>query len=156
MCFISSHCSSDDSRLVPCLGYVFRETTGIERKLVVLGDTCDPSSVRGLAQGCSVLVHEATDAYIPMNIDRALRGDKKTPAMVQHATVAKGHSTPAMAGAFAKAVGAQRLYLNHFSKKFVLGPCYLHCCAFTDPFPITLSDFLHHTLVARTVGAWLY
>ena len=102
---------------VPTLGYIFRETTGLARKLVILGDTCDPGAVRDLAQGCSVLVHEATDAYIPPEVDRALRGDKKTPAMVQHATVAKGHSTPAMAGAFAKAVDAQRLYLNHFSKK---------------------------------------
>ena len=102
---------------MPTLGYIFRETTGLARKLVILGDTCDPGAVRDLAQGCSVLVHEATDAYIPPEVDRALRGDKKTPAMVQHATVAKGHSTPAMAGTFAKAVGAQRLYLNHFSKK---------------------------------------
>ncbi|OCB89529.1 hypothetical protein A7U60_g3324 [Sanghuangporus baumii] len=66
----------------------------------------------------SLLVHEATDAYIPVEVDRNLRGDKKTPESIQAKTVAKGHSTPAIAGAFAKTINAERLVLNHFSAKF--------------------------------------
>ncbi|THH03316.1 hypothetical protein EW145_g6355 [Phellinidium pouzarii] len=103
---------------VPCLGYVFRETSDLKRKIVVLGDTCDPSSIRDLAQHASLLIHEATDAYIPMEIDRNLRGDKKTPDKILQNTIRKGHSTPSMAGAFAKSIGAHKLVLNHFSGKF--------------------------------------
>ena len=102
---------------MPCLGYVFRETGNLERKIVVLGDTCDPSSITNLAQNASLLVHEATDAHIPVNVDRNLRGDKKTPESIFQKTMAKGHSTPGMAGAFAREINAERLVLNHFSGK---------------------------------------
>ncbi|EJD04634.1 uncharacterized protein FOMMEDRAFT_107442 [Fomitiporia mediterranea MF3/22] len=102
----------------PCIGYVFRETNHLERKIVVLGDTCDPSAITDLAQNAALLVHEATDAHIPVSIDRSFRGDKKTPAFVRQKIVSKGHSTPGMAGAFAKMINAERLVLNHFSGKF--------------------------------------
>lgn len=102
---------------MPCLGYIFRELGENGRKIVVLGDTCDPSALKELAQNATLLVHEATDAHIPVEIDRSLRGDKKTPAIIQQKTIAKGHSTPGMAGNFAKAIHASQLILNHFSGK---------------------------------------
>ncbi|KAH8111177.1 beta-lactamase-like protein [Phellopilus nigrolimitatus] len=102
----------------PCLGYVFRETSHLNRKIVVLGDTSDPSAVTSLAQNATLLVHEATDAHIPVEIDRTLRGDKKTPQIILEKTIAKGHSTPGMAGTFARSINAQKLILNHFSGKF--------------------------------------
>ena len=100
---------------MPCIGYVFRENIDSGRKLVILGDTCDPSALTDIAENASLLVHEATDAHIPASVDRALRGDVKTPQSVLEKTIAKGHSTPAMAGQFAKKIKAQRLALNHFS-----------------------------------------
>lgn len=105
----------------PCLGYVFRELGDIHaRKLVVLGDTCDPTGITPLAQNASLLIHEATDAYIPADIDPALGGRGKTPESILEKTVAKGHSTPGMAGAFARTINAERLVLNHFSGKSVV------------------------------------
>lgn len=70
-----------------------------------------------IARNASLLVHEATDAHIPVNVDRSFRGDTKTTEWIHERTVAKGHSTPAMAGAFAKSIRARRLVLNHFSGK---------------------------------------
>ena len=99
------------------------------RKLVLLGDTCDPSSVLDVGQGADVrqsylitecgwfslngcsfvkplvffqlLVHEAT-----------MLDDKRSLA------VKAGHSTPSMAGDFAKRLGAESLILTHFSNAF--------------------------------------
>jgi len=102
----------------PCIGYVFREVNEVGRKIVVLGDTCNSSAIAGIARNASLLVHEATDAHIPVNIDRSYRGDKKSAQFLHEKTVAKGHSTPSMAGAFAKSIRARRLVLNHFSGKF--------------------------------------
>jgi ribonuclease BN (tRNA processing enzyme) len=70
------------------------------RKIVVLGDTCDPSAIGPFAEGADVLVHEATCA----DADRAV-------------ALSKGHSTAGMAGAFARQIGAKRLILNHFSPR---------------------------------------
>ena len=34
-------------------------------QVVILGDTCDASGMLGLAAGADVVVHEATNAWIP-------------------------------------------------------------------------------------------
>lgn len=79
------------------------------RKVCILGDC---SSVLGdaalaLCSGADVLVHEAT-----------LANEHREKA-VEH-----GHSTPDMAAAVARACGARRLVLHHFSQRYK--PCGLH------------------------------
>ena len=70
------------------------------RKIVILGDTYDPSDIVEHAMDADVLIHEATcsneDVQIALN---------------------KGHSTAGMAGEFAKRIRAKHLILNHFSPR---------------------------------------
>ena len=67
------------------------------RKVAILGDTCDGRGVAHLAQGCNLLIHEAT----------------MTDAMRRKA-VQRGHSTAAMAGTFARLIKARELAVTHF------------------------------------------
>jgi ribonuclease Z len=94
----------------PCLGYIFREPEAPTRKIVVLGDTYDPSPIIPLCTAPSLLIHEATDAHIPREISPQ---NKRTPETVLRTALARGHSIPRMAGEFAKTVGAEKLVLNH-------------------------------------------
>jgi ribonuclease Z len=66
----------------------------------------------GLAQDADVLIHEATNSYLA-GIDK----DTDLKEVTRDATV-HGHSTPYMAGEFAKRVRAKRLVLNHFSARY--------------------------------------
>ncbi|THH05407.1 hypothetical protein EW145_g4809 [Phellinidium pouzarii] len=86
------------------------------RKLVILGDTYDPSPIMPLAVGADLLIHEATNAYLP-GIDPATNNDD-TEEVVQARTTSRGHSTPQMAGRFARLIGARQLVLNHFSARY--------------------------------------
>lgn len=70
------------------------------RKIVILGDTYDPSALIDHAMDADVLVHEATCA------DEDI-----------HVALSKGHSTAGMAGEFAKKIRAKHLILNHFSPR---------------------------------------
>ncbi|EJD44925.1 Metallo-hydrolase/oxidoreductase [Auricularia subglabra TFB-10046 SS5] len=88
------------------------------RKLVILGDTSDASGIADLACDADVLVHEATNA--PVKRERAGWG-VKSEAEVSTTARSRGHSTPRMAGRFAKGINAKTLVLNHFSSMF-LGP----------------------------------
>jgi len=93
------------------------------RKIVLLGDTSDPSLIAPLAEGADVLVHEATNAHLP-GIDPNTKG-ADTYEVVEERTRSRGHSTPDMAGRFAKRLGLGRdgvreglLVLNHFSSRY--------------------------------------
>lgn len=67
------------------------------RKVVVLGDTCDSSGIAHLAQSCDLLVHEVT------MLDAMQSKARK-----------RGHSTPTMAGKFARDIRAYELAITHF------------------------------------------
>lgn len=70
------------------------------RKIVILGDTYDPSPITGIAVNADVLVHEATYA-----------NEEKSLALIQM------HSTAGMAGEFARRINAKNLVLTHFSPR---------------------------------------
>ena len=86
------------------------------RKLVILGDTYDPSPIAALAAEADLLVHEATNAHLP-GIDSSTKPEE-TYESVEARTKARGHSTPQMAGRFAKRICAKKLLLNHFSARY--------------------------------------
>ena len=70
------------------------------RKLVILGDTYDAESAAmdELAHGADVVVHEATNAYLP-GLDEALRPED-TYATVYQKSRNHGHSTPQVSPAY--------------------------------------------------------
>lgn len=80
------------------------------RKIVILGDTCDASPCAHLALNADVVVHEATNTYM-----REFDGPNERA--FDKATFVHGHSTPAVAGAFAASVNARALMLTHFSQR---------------------------------------
>ncbi|KAJ7094613.1 beta-lactamase-like protein [Mycena belliarum] len=86
------------------------------RKLVILGDTYDPSAMVPLAGDADVLIHEATNAHLPDHDSTTKPED--TFESVEARTRSHGHSTPQMAGTFAKRIGAKQLILNHFSARY--------------------------------------
>jgi ribonuclease Z len=98
------------------------------KKITILGDTCDPSHIASIARGSDVLVHEATNAYLP-ELDSSLK-ESDTYEVIEHRTISRGHSTPEMAGRFAalielgKKQGRDKkedkgvLVLNHFSSRY--------------------------------------
>ncbi len=63
----------------------------------------------------SLLVHESTDAHIDSTIDIKAKRSKETVAST---ALARGHSTPDLAGAFARTIDAQKLVLNHIGSRF--------------------------------------
>ncbi|KAG5648923.1 hypothetical protein DXG03_000272 [Asterophora parasitica] len=86
------------------------------RKVVILGDTFDPSPIVPLAVEADLLVHEATNAHLP-GVDPATK-DSDTYESVEVRARQRGHSTPQLAGAFARRIRARRLVLNHFSARY--------------------------------------
>ncbi|KAI5072497.1 hypothetical protein GOP47_0012603 [Adiantum capillus-veneris] len=71
------------------------------RKIVILGDTYNSSSLLMAAKGADVLVHECT-----------VLEEEASEAVFRH------HSTATMAGKFARAIGTRCLVLTHFGCKF--------------------------------------
>lgn len=86
------------------------------RKIVILGDTYDPSGIANMACSPDLLVHEATNAHLPA-IDPTTK-PMDTFESVEARAKSRGHSTPQMAAAFATRIGARRLVLNHFSPRY--------------------------------------
>lgn len=82
------------------------------RKIVICGDTSDSRAIVGLAQGADVLIHEATNTFIN-GIDKDTNNEVVTLNAKIH-----GHSTPYMAGEFAKRIRAKTLIMNHFSPRY--------------------------------------
>jgi len=70
------------------------------RKITILGDTYDPSSMLDIAAGSDVLIHEATNACL-----KADGSDSESYNTVEIKTISHGHSTPEMAGRFARRIG---------------------------------------------------
>lgn len=86
------------------------------RKLVILGDTYDPSPIASIAIDADLLIHEATNAHLP-GVDPTTKEDD-TYQSVEAKAKSHGHSTPQMAGAFARRIRAKALVLNHFSARY--------------------------------------
>lgn len=96
---------------------------GPGRKVVVLGDTYDASGCHSLATGADLVVHESTNAYLPTLDDSQAEGKRREGVLISRETVRAtarehGHSTPEVAGDFARVVGAKALALNHLSVKY--------------------------------------
>ncbi|ETV96195.1 hypothetical protein H310_10389 [Aphanomyces invadans] len=87
------------------------------RVVVILGDTSSAidSAFVNLVQGDDVdlIVHEATNACLQSDITAG-----SSREAVEETAKSHGHSTPELAGAFAKAIGCKRLVLNHFSNRY--------------------------------------
>ncbi|KAI9309354.1 beta-lactamase-like protein [Cunninghamella echinulata] len=101
------------------------------RQIVILGDTCDPSSLIPYCQAPHLLVHEATNALTSLDLVPSSKSKSKsnnqqekeeeevlTEEMVETRAIQHGHSTPQMAGAFAKKINARTLILTHFSSRY--------------------------------------
>lgn len=80
------------------------------RKIVILGDTFDPSAIAPYAMDADVLVHEATCS------------DEEASVALK-----SGHSTAGMAGCFARRIRAKSLVLNHFSPRNIRASDYEEC-----------------------------
>ena len=98
-------------------GTIVRQEEAVEpprpgRKVVICGDTASARSMTKLAEGADVVVHEATNTFLP-----GLDKDTNMKAVTKDAMV-HGHSTPRVAGLFAKNAGAKRLIMNHFSARY--------------------------------------
>lgn len=87
-----------DGRIIISSEYMTKPRKG--RKIVILGDTCDPRGIAELAMDADVLVHEATCS------------DSEKTVALEHF-----HSTAGMAGSFARAIRAKHLILTHFSPR---------------------------------------
>jgi ribonuclease Z len=83
------------------------------RKVVYMGDTCSGRAIAELSKDADLVVHEATNAFF-----QSTAGRHKGYRHLERDTIKHGHSTPEMAGRFAKAVNAKRLILNHFSSRY--------------------------------------
>ncbi|ORY74704.1 Metallo-hydrolase/oxidoreductase [Neocallimastix californiae] len=87
-----------------------------QRKIVILGDTYNPSKIIPLAENPTILVHEATNMYEGKEDGSAEA--IQASEIYRQKVMSRGHSTPEMAGAFAAKLKANTLILNHFSSRY--------------------------------------
>ena len=83
-----------------------------QRKLAILSDTRNASQL-DCVRDATLLVHEATNAYLRMDSERGVTKNEVEKTTRQH-----GHSTPDMAGRYARFMGAKNLVLTHFSSRY--------------------------------------
>lgn len=88
--------------------------TKVGRHVVILGDTSNSSKMVDMCAGCDVLVHEATNTLLKEEEGE----DPERYASMQADTISHGHSTPKMAGAFARECSVGQLLLSHFSQRY--------------------------------------
>ncbi|BGP41115.1 hypothetical protein JCM10450v2_005147 [Rhodotorula kratochvilovae] len=102
------------------------------RRVLILGDTYDAGAMVALVRSAAgdgeametdLVVHEATNAFLPLLDDSQAAGKLRAGAPITEESVRTlarehGHSTPRVAGALARAVGARELVLNHLSVKY--------------------------------------
>lgn len=76
-------------------------------------DNCNadraPEALKG--NKCDTLVHECTNSKTSLD-------KEKSYEEIERETIKKGHSTPNMAGKFAKMLKAEKLILTHFSSRY--------------------------------------
>ncbi|KAI9508988.1 beta-lactamase-like protein [Russula earlei] len=107
----------------PCIGFIIHEPASLPapRKLAILGDTSSAAKLTPLLSSTpgrlSLLVHEATAAHVPKDVDSRLAA-RSSPSLVASKAQARGHSTPIDAGVCAGKWGARQLVLNHIGSKF--------------------------------------
>ncbi|KAK6331180.1 hypothetical protein TWF696_003247 [Orbilia brochopaga] len=85
---------------------LFRPPDRRGRRITILGDTCDVSSIVGLADGSDVLVHEATNAFFGDRLSKLNKDyrEGETYEDVKKKTIEHGHSTPEMAAEVARKI----------------------------------------------------
>ena len=89
---------------------------------MILGDTCDSSSMIPIASDADVLVHETTNEN--SHEEKCRENGHSTPGMyVVSACMppqghAWSHSCSAMAAAFCHSIRAKQLILTHFSQRY--------------------------------------
>lgn len=76
------------------------------RRLLVLGDTMDSSSVLPVCDSCDVIIHEST-----------------YDASMREVAISRGHSTSTMAAEFAKQLHVRHLILTHISARYSEQAC---------------------------------
>ena len=85
------------------------------RKIVIMGDTSSGHLIAPFAAGADVLVHEATNTWIPeLEQNSGIKNAQDLERMCRK----HGHSTADMAGRFAAEIGAKTLFLTHFSARY--------------------------------------
>ena len=91
----------------------FTEYPVIGKCICLIIDTCNSNrAIEALNDHeCDALIHEATNAKTSLD-------DEKTYIQIENETIKHGHSTPQMAGRFAKLLGAKKLILTHFSSRY--------------------------------------
>jgi ribonuclease Z len=111
------------------------------RKVVVLGDTADSSSLTEVARDADLLLHECT-----------------LPLALQSEARIRGHSTAGMAGVFARQIRAKNLLLTHFSPRFTTVADYAGLAAearsaFCSSNVLLAQDFLTVSLARHAAGS---